>query len=601
MAAKPRHVAPPTWEHPPEFPQLARYLAEGSPQPMVAVEGLTHIVRYANPAFLRLLGKGDQDLIGRLFAEAVPETLVNGCAPLLDRVFATGTPEMLTEQEHGLGALDAEAEGGALPAHWSYLVWAILGPVRGPAGRADEKPVGVMIQVTDSTEIAGFRKAAAAINEALLESGLRQHELMGEAEKLNAELRESDAHEREARQEAQAANRGKDIFLAVLSHELRTPLNAILGWAVMLRSLGATEGKPIDADVDHGLAVIERNARAQSKLIEDVLDVARVVSGKFQLDRRPCDLVAVAFAGADAVRPAALAKGVILEVRAEPEASFGSLTLMADAPRLNQAVLNLVSNAVTFTPKGGRVTVRLERQGEVARVIVSDTGKGIRSEFLPFVFDRFKQADEGSTRIFGGLGLGLTIVRHIAELHGGTVKAHSDGEGRGATFTLELPLLAPPAATPARPLAEQDELALAAAGFHQPPAVNLNDLRVLVVDDEEDARDVARMALESAGATVMTAASAEEAFQLAAQTIPPPHILVSDLAMPGEDGFSLIRRLRGTGANARDLPAVALTAFAGPEDKRRARLAGFQVHMPKPVDPHELIAAVGSLAGRTGV
>jgi signal transduction histidine kinase len=333
-------------------------------------------------------------------------------------------------------------------------------------------------------------------------------------------LRRSETHEREARQEAQAADRSKDLFLATLSHEMRTPLNAILGWAVLLRTRGMKAGQSIDAEVDHGLAVIERNARAQGQLIEDVLDVARIVSGKFQLDRRDCDLSALVSAAADAIRPAAQLKGITVDVIAGPQDSLGSLTLKVDASRVNQAVLNLLGNAVKFTPREGRVTLRLERDGERARIIVSDTGKGIRPEFLPLIFDRFKQADSGSTRAVGGLGLGLTIARHIAELHGGTVTVRSEGEGRGSTFTLELPLLVP------EPAESGTEAVLGDEAVHTPVStprlVRLDDVRVLVVDDEEDARTMAKMALETVGAIVTTAASAEEAFQKAARSTPPP-------------------------------------------------------------------------------
>jgi len=416
------------------------------------------------------------------------------------------------------------------------------------------------------------------------------------------------ARERAAHEQAEVANRSKDIFMATLAHELRTPLNAILGWAVMLRARAAADGKTIDADVDHGLAVIERNARAQGKLMEDVLDVARVVSGKFELDRRPCDLAVLVFGAADAVRPAAQAKGITLDTTVDPATSLASFTVSCDAARVSQAILNLLNNAVKFTPKDGKVSVavkftpkdgkvsvRLERAGDRARVIVSDSGRGIRPEFLPYIFERFKQADDGTTRMFGGLGLGLTIVWHIAELHGGTATARSAGEGLGATFTLELPITDTLSSSELKPVSTAANV-----------PVGLNDLRVLVVDDEEDARDISRMALESAGAIVSTAASAEAGFQAAARggeggNNPLPHILVSDLGMPGEDGYSLVRRLRADGVNARHLPAIALTAFANPEDRRRTLLAGFQVHMAKPVDPHDLIAVVGSLAGRTGL
>jgi len=402
------------------------------------------------------------------------------------------------------------------------------------------------------------------------------------------------AREQSARTVCEQANRTKDVFLATLSHELRTPLNAVLGWAVLLRTTvagggGAGGGGAGHLDIDHGLAVIERNARGLGKLIEDVLDVARVASGKFQLDRRPCDLAAITFQAADAVRLAAATAGVTLDVGVVP--GGGSLAIVADAPRLTQAVLNLLGNALKFTPRGGSVMVTIARDGDRARVVVRDTGTGIPPDFLPFIFDRFKQAGEGSARMVGGLGLGLTIVRHIVELHGGSATAWSAGEGRGATFTLELPMAAVGAGAAARP---------GGPGSDPLPPVRLDGLRVLVVDNEDDARQIASVALRAAGATVTAAASAGEAF-LAASTGPSPNVLVSDLAMPGEDGYALIHRLREAGVDVRTMPAVALTAFAGPHERRRALLAGFQVQMAKPVDPYELIAAVASLAGRTGL
>ncbi|MBC7834456.1 MAG: response regulator [Phycisphaerales bacterium] len=390
------------------------------------------------------------------------------------------------------------------------------------------------------------------------------------------------ASERAAHRASEAANQAKDVFLATLSHELRTPLNAILGWSVMLRSGGECES----GDVAEGLAVIERNARVQGRLIEDVLDVARIVSGKFTIDRRPCNLSALAFAAADAVRPAADTKKILLDVRGISGSDTGGHWVSGDAARLQQVLWNLLTNAVKFTPKGGRVTVRLEQQDGRVRLTVKDTGKGIPGPFLPYVFDRFKQADEGTTRVYGGLGLGLSIVRQIVELHDGTVSAHSGGEGLGATFTLELPLQA-------RPLAE-----------HAPPpdseTPTLHGLRVLVIDDEPDARELTSRTLESVGASVVAASSAEEGLGAVARADAPFDVLVCDIGMPLEDGYSLVNRLRAGGVSAKTLPAVALTAFASPQDKRRALHAGFQVHVPKPVDPLDLIAVVASLAGRTG-
>ncbi|GEM_PF-4569951 len=485
------------------------------------------------------------------------------------------------------------AEEHSIRACWTFPIQTLAGKVVGTFTMCFKEPRDA--NPRDLELAAAVAHAAALIISRDTES--RERQLAQDA------LRDSVVLEREARQEAQDANRSKDVFLATLAHELRTPLNAVLGWAVMLRSRteGVSDSGAIDAILDHGLTVIERNVRAQGKLIEDVLDVARVSSGKFELDRGHCELTALMAAALETVRPAAEAKGVALNLQTKNTVGIGPLTLLADAARLNQAILNLLNNAIKFTPSGGAVTTRLERHGDRGRIIVSDTGKGIGSEFLPFVFDRYKQAEEGSTRGCGGLGLGLTIVRHITELHGGTVTAASEGHGHGATFTMDLPLH-PPA----------DTYVFARGDGAAPPdlqhRVRLDDLRILVVDDELDSRTVTRLALELAGATVVTASSAAEAYKLASPelsgaSIPflPLDVLVSDLGMPDEDGYSLVRRLRADGINARDLPAVALTAFTSAEDRQRVMLAGFQSHLSKPVDPHELIVAVGALAGRTGV
>jgi signal transduction histidine kinase/CheY-like chemotaxis protein len=590
MATKP---APAGWEHPPEFPQLCRSVTERSSQPMLAVEGLTHIVRYANPAFCRLVGAKASTLIGRPFGSAVPEGAANHCAAMLDAVFATGAPAALIEQEHAPGAW-VGLPGGSPATHWSYLAWAIL-PVPLPgaaAGAGAEKPVGVMIQVTDATEVAEFRKQAAAINEALLESSIRQHELMAQTQVLNAELRESDAHEREARLEAQAANRSKDLFLATLSHELRTPLTAIAGWSSILRREGC------DAeDLKEGLEVIARNTKAQSQLIDDVLDVSRIVSGKLRLDIRRNDLGGIVSAAIKVVRPAADLKGVRIQAALDP--SFADLA--CDPARIQQIVWNLLANAVKFTPKGGTVRVTLERTDAGAQIRVTDTGAGISPDFLPYVFDRFRQADSSTRRKFGGLGLGLSIVKQLAELHAGTVEAQSEGEGRGATFTVTLPI------TPVVSGGEDDQ---ADPPTQAPPgpdpdgvnpprlAVKLDGLRIVVVDDESDTRRLVARLLGDAGAIVTPVATVAQALHAVDQVR--PHVLVSDIAMPDEDGHDLIRQLRAKGHSVQTLPAVALTAFAGKGYAQTALLAGFQVHVPKPIDPDELIAVVGSLAGRTG-
>lgn len=393
------------------------------------------------------------------------------------------------------------------------------------------------------------------------------------------------ANEQASRMEAEAANRSKDLFLATLSHEVRTPLNAILGWASILRG-----GKCNEADLTEGMEVIERNCKAQAQLIEDVLDISRIVSGKLRLQVRPCELVEVINAAIDVMRPAADAKGVRIETTLDLAASHAS----CDQNRMQQVVWNLLSNAVKFTPKGKTIRVTLARDRSAARIQVSDEGQGISPEFLPYAFDRFRQADSSTRRTLGGLGLGLSIVKHIMEVHGGTVHAESAGEGRGAIFTVNLPVRAVH-------LDEGD--GEAAGGSDDAPSldltpVRLDGLRVLVVDDEPDARRLLVRVLGEAGAIVTAAGSVVEA--LAALATANPQMLVSDIAMPVQDGYDLIRQVRGAGLGAKELPAVALTAFAHKEDRRRVLLAGFQVHVPKPIDPHDLTAVIATLAGRTG-
>ncbi|MFO0843676.1 MAG: ATP-binding protein [Gemmataceae bacterium] len=367
-----------------------------------------------------------------------------------------------------------------------------------------------------------------------------------------------------------------------MSHELRTPLNAILGWARILQL-----GQAGPDDLREGLEVIERNSKAQAQLIEDLLDLSRIISGKLRLDVQRVALLDVIEQALAAVAPAAEAKGVRLHRVLDPLAG----PVSGDPARLQQVVWNLLSNAVKFTPKGGKVQVVLERVNSHVEISVSDTGQGIRPEFLPYVFDRFRQADSSTTRRHGGLGLGLSIVKQLIEMHGGSVRAKSPGEGQGATFTVSLPVpVVHDAAAGRRPQPSPEQPC--------PPRTHLGGVKVLVVDDESDSRELVRRILRACEAEVFTAGSAEEA--AAAAERHRPHVLVSDIGMPGQDGYDLIRRVRAAGRSAREMPAVALTAFARPEERRRALLAGFQVHIAKPVDPEELVALVASLVGRTG-
>jgi PAS domain S-box-containing protein len=386
----------------------------------------------------------------------------------------------------------------------------------------------------------------------------------------------------QARVDAEAASRAKDDFLSILSHELRTPLNAVLGWTELLR-MGAIEA----AEVDQALETIEQNALRQSRLISDILDVSRIVEGRLKLDTAPCRVADVVEAAVDTVRHAAVAKSIELEI-----ALGETPEIVLDATRIQQVLWNLLSNAIKFTPKGGTVRVELGDAGSHVRIVVSDTGCGISSGFLPHLFERFTQEDVSSTREQGGLGLGMAIVRHLVELHGGSVTAESPGPDRGASFLVRLPY-SPGTAADARAREEvADDPDVAPAGGARP----LSDLRVLVVDDERDTLTAVERALGFFGACVVTATSAADA--LAKLSEHPPDVLVSDVAMPGEDGYSLIQKVRSRPPDKGGaVPAVALTAFAGAEDRRRLLAAGFQVHLPKPVEPRRLVSTITQLVG----
>jgi PAS domain S-box-containing protein len=392
--------------------------------------------------------------------------------------------------------------------------------------------------------------------------------------------------EQAAREEAEAANRFKDEFLAVVSHELRTPLTAILGWAHLLRA-----GRIDEQNVTNAFEIIERNARAQSQLIDDLLDVSRIITGKLRLEVRQIEPASFIESAIEALRPAAEAK----EVRIRKVMDADAISVAGDAARLQQVVWNLLSNAIKFTPQGGRVQVRLERVDAHVEIAVEDTGVGIRPEFLPHVFERFRQADQTTTRTHGGLGLGLAIVRHLVELHGGTVRAESEGEGRGATFVVKLPT------APAQRPENSDAPAGAAKDAH--PTYEcvdvLDGLKVLVVDDEPDARELLRVGFSQCGAEVTTAGSSEEA--LAAIAKQSPDLLISDIGMPNEDGYELIRRVRQLPAGSGgEVPAIALTAYARTEDRTRALRAGYQLHVTKPVDLLALMGQIDGLVRRAG-
>jgi len=402
------------------------------------------------------------------------------------------------------------------------------------------------------------------------------------------------AGERAARAESERQSRMKDEFLATLSHELRTPLNAILGWSQILRAGGGGAAHDAD-DVRQGLEVIERNARAQTKIIEDLLDMSRIIAGKVRLDVQRVPLAPAIEAAVETVRPAAVAKGVRLQVVLDPHAG----PVSADPARLQQVFWNLLSNSVKHTGRGGRVQVLLERVNSHLEVSVIDDGEGVSPEFLPHVFDRFRQADSSAARRHGGLGLGLSIVKQLVELHGGTVRAKSPGVGKGATFTVTLPLT--PVHADREPDVERRHPQAASGEYHadDDACVKLSGVRVLVVDDEPDARALVKRLLENCEAVVTTAASASEALEALRRA--KPDVVISDIGMPGEDGYALIRMIRALPPDeGGDVPAVALTAYARSEDRTRALLSGFQSHVAKPVEPTELVATVASLARRPG-
>jgi PAS domain S-box-containing protein len=495
-------------------------------------------ITYLNAVAERLTGVGERDALGRLVAEVLRPAAAVGEASL-GRALAEGLRGPAPFQ------LAMAAAGGELP------VEGIAGPL------ADGGAPGVVLAFRDMAE----RRAAEAERARLL------------------------ASERAARAEVERASRAKDEFIATVSHELRTPLNAVLGWARLLRM-----GKLDPASIARAVESIERSATTQAQIVDDLLDIARIARGQLKLDVRPVELVPVVEAAIDAVRPASQARDIEIAAVLEP----GVGPVAGDPGRLQQVAWNLLSNAIKFTPAGGRVEVRLRQEQEQAALSVKDTGAGIPAEFIPRVFERFSQADSSSTRAHGGLGLGLAIVRHLVEAHGGTVSVESTGPGHGSTFTMRLPISRPTARRVARAAPPADDAALP---LPERPLASLRSLRILVVDDDPDTLEVVREVLERAGALVTTVSSAPEAIEALAAA--PPDVLLSDIGMPGEDGFSLIRRVRRLApSSGGEVPAAALTAYTQAEDRRQALLAGYQLYLPKPIEPSELTAAIARLAGR---
>jgi PAS domain S-box-containing protein len=504
------------------------YLFTHAPALVAVLRGPEHVFELVNPPYMLLIG--GRDVKGLKVREALPEVEGQGYFEMLDKVYQTGEPHIGREMKVMLG----RGQAGAMEESFINFVYQ-------PIYEADRSVSGVFVHGIDVT----------------------------------VQVR--------AREEAEAANRLKDEFLATLSHELRTPLTAVLGWARMLR------GGELDESAAHrALEIIERNAEAQQQLIEDVLDVSRIVTGKLRLDLRPVELLPLVLAAVDAVSPAAEAKNIQLSVNAAPEANLVS----ADPSRLQQVFWNLLTNAIKFTPKGGKVEVGLERAGESVRVSVSDTGVGIAKEFLPHVFDRFRQAESTSSRHYSGLGLGLAVVRHLVEQHGGTVSAESRGANQGSTFTIELPLLVHNW--------NGSELERQNKGEHArrvDSSDSLKGVRALIVEDESDTRELLAVLLRQHGAQVTTSGAAAEA--LAALRHEPPDVLLSDIGMPGEDGYWLIKQVRGLEAERGGMvPAVALTAYSTEADRERALAAGFQAYVSKPIESAALINAVADVARR---
>lgn len=526
----------------------------------------------------------DASLIGKVLREEhVATEACPGIEEFCRRLSGGAEAAFITEEALTPAAMQLLVETLNEQPAWSDIPLVVMtsGGAGGPVNLGVLKALGEVGNVTLIERPTRVITLVSALR-AALRARRRQYEVRDHM------LEEKRAQEERARllEEAKEANRIKDEFLSTMSHELRTPMTAILGWAHLLRANSFSA-----EDAAHALEVIERNARAQTKLIDDLLDISRIVTGKLRLDVQLVDLAAVIEAAVEATRPTAEAKSIRLQMLVDSQAG----PVAGDRERLQQVVWNLLTNAIKFTPKGGRVQVRLERVDSHVEITVSDTGVGISAEFLPHVFDRFRQADGTTTRAHGGLGLGLSIVRQLVEMHGGTVCAESRGEGQGATFVVQLPLM-----VTRRTLDMHEPRHPTAGGGNNsldcPPS--LTGLRILVVDDEADTCDLIREVLERCGSEVTTAWSAAEALEAIGQSR--PDVLISDIGMPEEDGYSLVGKVRAleVGSGER-IPAIALTAYARVEDRVRALNAGFQVHVPKPVEPVELVAVVASLAGRT--
>jgi PAS domain S-box-containing protein len=523
-----------------------RLLVEGVSEYAIFMLGVDGSVATWNAGAARIKGYSADEIIGQHFSKFYPPEAIE-----------SGWPE------HELRV--AAAEGRFVDEGWRV--------------RKDGTRFWAHVTITalrDEHRLRGFAKLTRDLTER------RRTEALEASGAERAEMLEA---ERNARLLAQRSARVKDEFLATLSHELRTPLNAILGWAQLLR----VKSNPATAEVQRGMEVIERNARAQVRLIDDLLDLSRIMSGRFRLDVQQVSLHDIVKGALDSIEPTAQNKGVRLENILDPK----SVIVSGDPGRLQQIFWNLLSNAIKFTPKGGKVQVLLQRVNSHIEFSVADSGIGIPASFLPHVFERFSQKDSSTQREFGGLGLGLAISKQLVDLHGGSIQAKSLGEGHGATFVVSLPLVMlgeEKRGTPRfHPTASDPSDAL--------PVPRLDGIRALVVDDEADAIELVRRVLEAQGAIVSSAKSGEEA--LRALETSEPDVLISDVGMPGMDGYQFMRLMRAAERKGRRLPALALTAFARPDDRKQAILAGYQAHLAKPFDMGEFAIVVAGLVGRT--
>ncbi len=515
---------------------MLRAFVDDSPTSKWVTDPQGRIV-YANRSMAAAVGRPLDDILGRTHAEVLAPAIAAAASEHVRAVRETGVARTTVEE------IDTNGSGTSRILEWRRF------PLRFGANDA-VFVAGMANDITEKWNTESALKASVKERERLLES------------------------ERAARIEAEQATRVKDEFLAALSHELRTPLNAILGWIRLI------EKDPADKKMLHdGIPIIARNAKVQMDLIGDLLDTSRIISGRIRLDLKPVDLAEVVAAAVESIQPVAQSRGIRIARSVEP---FGD-PVLGDDNRLQQIVWNLLSNAVKFTPRGGRIDVRVEKNGGSARITVSNTGEGIDPAFLPHLFERFRQADASNSRRFVGLGLGLAIVKHLVELHGGTVRADSDGDGKGSIFSVDLPL--------AQPNADLTVVAENEVPAYVPEVIDLSGVEVLAVEDHPDALDLLKRMLEERHAHVLTAVCADDALAVVRTTR--PDVLISDIAMPGKDGYDLIRELRQ--AND-DTPAIAVTAFARSEDATRAIEAGYQAHVSKPVDENALVAAVSALA-----